>query len=212
LPRIDELFDQLGGVEVFSKIDFRSGYHQLRIKPEDIPKTAFRTRYDHYEFTVIPFGLTNAPVAFMDLMNRVFRPYLDKFIMVFIDDTLIYSKDSKEHVDYLRMMLQTLRKASTLWQIKEVWILIGRSSILGTCGYKRRNQSWPPEGEGNDGMVKAITKWSRPANVTEIRSFLGLAGYYQRFVKEFLKIALPLTNLLKKVNRFGWTEKCERVF
>jgi len=99
------IFDQLQGVGVFSKIDLRSGYRQLRIKPEDICKIAFRTRYGHYEFIVMPFGLTNTSVAFMDVMNRVFRPYLDKFVVVFIDDILIYSKDMEEYVDHLRMLL-----------------------------------------------------------------------------------------------------------
>jgi len=107
---MDNLFDQLQGAGVFSKIDLRLGYHQLRIKPEDIPKTAFRTTYGHYEYTVMPFGLTNAPTAFMDLTNRVFRPYPDKFVVVFIDDILIYSNDREEHADYLRMALQTLRE------------------------------------------------------------------------------------------------------
>ena len=99
LPRVDDLFDQLQGPGVFSKIDLRSGYHQLRLKLEDVTKTAFKTRYDHYEFTVMPFGLTNAPAAFMDLMNLVFRPYLDNFVIVFTDDILIYSKDKEEHVN-----------------------------------------------------------------------------------------------------------------
>ena len=109
LPRIDDLFDQLQGASVFSKIDLRSGYHQLKIKADDIQKTAFRMRYGHYEFLVMPFGLTNAPAAFMDLMNRMFRPYLDRFVIVFIDDILVYSKSSGEHEEHLRIVLSILR-------------------------------------------------------------------------------------------------------
>src|SRR5262249_23872436 len=120
LPRIDDLFDQLQGASHFSKIDLRSGYHQLRIRREDIPKTAFRTRYGHYEFLVLPFGLTNAPAAFMDMMNRVFRQYLDKFVVVFIDDILVYSRGVEEHEQHLRIVLQTLREHQLYAKLQSV--------------------------------------------------------------------------------------------
>ena len=110
LHRIDELFDQLQWASVFAKIDLRSGYHQLKIKESEVSKMAFRTRYGHYEFLVMPFGLTNAPATFMDLMNRVFHPYLDQFVIIFIDDILVYSKNAKEHAFHLRIFLQTLRE------------------------------------------------------------------------------------------------------
>ena len=109
LPRIDDLFDQLRGERVYSKIDLRTGYHQLRVREADIPKTTLRTRYGHFEFTVMPFGLTNAPVTFMDLMHRVFHPYLDRFVVVFVDDILIYSETEEDHEDHLRVVFQTLR-------------------------------------------------------------------------------------------------------
>ncbi|GJY14702.1 putative reverse transcriptase domain-containing protein [Tanacetum coccineum] len=128
LPRIDDLFDQLQGSSVYSKIDLRSGYHQLRVRDEDIPKTAFRTRYGHYEFQVMPFGLTNAPAVFMDLMNRVCKPYLDKFVIVFIDDILIYSQ---EHAEHLRIILELLRKEELYAKFSkcDFWISIVQFNV-----------------------------------------------------------------------------------
>ncbi|KAL4016608.1 hypothetical protein IC575_024260 [Cucumis melo] len=131
LPRIDDLFDQLQGATVFSKIDLRSGYHQLRIKDEDVPKTAFRSRYGHYEFIVMSFGLTNAPAVFMDLMNRVFREFLDTFVIVFIDDILIYSKTEAEHEKHLRMVLQTLRDNKLYAKFSKCEFWLKQVSFLG---------------------------------------------------------------------------------
>ena len=131
LPRIDDLFDQLQGAKVFSKIDLRTGYHQLRIRESDIPKTAFRTRYGHYEFLVMSFGLTNAPAAFMDLMNRVFRPYLDRFVIVFIDDILVYSRSELEIEIHLGLMLQTLRQHQLYAKFSKCEFWLSRVKFLG---------------------------------------------------------------------------------
>ncbi|XP_056688342.1 uncharacterized protein [Spinacia oleracea] len=160
LPRIDDLFDQLRRATTFSKIDLRSGYHQLRIKSEDIPITAFRTRYGHYEFVVMPFGLTNAPAVFMDLMNRVFKPYLDQFVVVFIDDILIYSKSPKEHEEHLRKVLEVLRENQLYAKLQKCEFWLKEVAFLGhiICA----------EGVSVDPQkVKAIVEWPRPTNVPE---------------------------------------------
>ena len=175
LPRIDDLFDQLQGASVFSKIDLRSGYHQLKIKEEDIPKTAFRTRYGHYEFLVMPFGLTNAPAAFMDLMNRVFKQYLDKFVIVFIDDILIYSRDKEEHKEHLKIVLQVLKEKQLYAKFKKCEFWLEQVVFLGHVVSKDGISVDPSK-------VEAVIKWPTPTNVSEVRSFLGLAGYYRRFV------------------------------
>ncbi|KAI3448707.1 hypothetical protein Pfo_005372 [Paulownia fortunei] len=178
LPRIDDLFDQLQGASVFSKIDLRSGYHQLKIKEEDIPKTAFRTRYGHYEFLVMPFGLTNAPAAFMDLMNRVFKQYLDKFVIVFIDDILIYSRDKEEHKEHLKIVLQVLKEKQLYAKFKKCEFWLEQVVFLGHVVSKDGISVDPSK-------VEAVIKWPTPTNVSEVRSFLGLAGYYRRFVQGF---------------------------
>lgn len=131
LPRIDDLFDQLRGAQVFSKIDLRSGYHQLKVKPEDIEKTAFRTRYGHYEFLVMPFEVTNAPAAFMDLMNRIFKPFLDEFVVIFIDDIMIYSKSEEEHEHHLRIALQTLREQKLYAKLTKCEFWLDNVMFLG---------------------------------------------------------------------------------
>jgi hypothetical protein len=161
LPRIDDLFDQLRGALVFSKIDLRSGYHQLRIKEGDISKTAFRTRYGHYEFLVMPFGLTNAPAAFMDLMNRVFKEYLDKFVIVFIDDILIYSRSIKEHERHLRMVLETLRQNQLYAKFTKCEFWLEKVHFLGHVVSKEGISVDPAK-------VEAISAWSAPKNVSEI--------------------------------------------
>ncbi|GJT86191.1 putative reverse transcriptase domain-containing protein [Tanacetum coccineum] len=182
------IFDQLQGSSVYSKIDLRSGYHQLRVRDKDIPKTAFRTRYGHYEFQVMPFGLTNAPAVFMDLMNHVCKPYLDKFVIVFIDDILIYSRNKEEHANHLRIILELLKKEKLYAKFSksDFWIRIVQ--FLGYLIDSQRLYVDPAK-------IKAVKNWTSPTTPIEIRQFLGLAGYYQRFIKDFLKIAKSLTEL-----------------
>ena len=190
---------------MFSKIDLRSGYHQLRVRGKDVPKIAFRTRYGHYEFLVMPFGLTNAPAAFMDLMNRVFKPYLDQSVVVFIDDILVYSKSREEHERHLSIVLQTLRDKRLYAKLKKCEFWLDKVSFLGHVVTK--------DGISVDlGKVDVVSNWRRPITVTEIRSFLGLAGYYRQFIEGFSKIALPLTSLTQKGVKFEWSNDCERSF
>ncbi|GJU47471.1 reverse transcriptase domain-containing protein [Tanacetum coccineum] len=205
LPRIDDLFDQLQGSSVYSKIDLRSGYHQLRVREEDIPKTAFRTRYGHYEFQVMPFGLTNAPAVFMDLMNRVCKPYLDKFVIVFIDDILIYSRNEEEHANHLRIILELLRKEKLYAKFSkcDFWI-----HIVQFLGHLIDSQGLHVD----PAKIEAVKNWTSPTTPTEVRQFLGLAGYYRRFIEGFSKIAKPLTRLTQKNKSYIWGEEQESAF
>ncbi|GJU42668.1 reverse transcriptase domain-containing protein [Tanacetum coccineum] len=205
LPRIDDLFDQLQGACCFSKIDLRSGYHQLRVREEDIPKTAFRTRYGHFEFTVMPFGLTNAPAIFMDLMNRVCKPYLDKFVIVFIDDILIYSKSEEEHEVHLKTILDLLEKEKLYAKFSKCEFWLKEVQFLGHVVNRDGIHMDPSK-------VESVKNWKTPESSTEIRSFLGLAGYYRRFIKNFSKIAKPLTLLTQKNKAYVWGDKQDEAF
>ncbi|GKC54811.1 putative reverse transcriptase domain-containing protein, partial [Tanacetum coccineum] len=205
LPRNDDLFDQLQGSQFFSKIDLRSGYHQLRVHKDDIPKTAFRTRYRHFEFTEMPFGLTNAPAVFMDLMNRVCRPYLDNFVIVFIDDILIYSKTREEHVEHLRLVLELLKKEKLYAKFSKCELWLREVQFLGHV----------INGNGihvDLSKIEAIKNWKAPRTPFKVRSFLGLAGYYRRFIENFSKIAKSLTILTQKCKTFDWGEEQELAF
>nr|GEY61133.1 putative reverse transcriptase domain-containing protein [Tanacetum cinerariifolium] len=205
LPQIDDLFDQLQGSSIYSKIDLRSGYHQLRVREKDIPKTAFQTQFGHYEFQVMPFGLTNAPVVFMDLMNRVCNPNLDKFVIIFIDNILIYSKDEKEHEEHLKAILELLKEEKLYAKFSkcEFWIL--KVHFLGHVIDRRGIHVDPAK-------IESIKDWASPKTPTEIRQFLGLAGYYRRFIEGFLKIAKSMTKLTHKGIKFDWGKKEENAF
>ena len=172
---------------------------------EDIPKTAFSTRYGLYEYTVMSFGLTNAPAYFMNLMNSVFMEYLDKFVVVFIDDILIYSKSDEEHAQHLRLVLGTLRKHRLYAKFSKCAFWLEQVGFLGhvlSAGGIAVDPS----------KIQDVLNWNQPKNVSDIRSFLGLAGYYRRFIKDFSKIARPMTQLLKKEKKFEWSVECEESF
>jgi hypothetical protein len=199
LPRIDVLFDQLASAKVFSKIDLRSGYHQIKIRVSDVPKTAFCTRYGLYEFLVMSFGLTNAPAYFMYLMNSVFMNELDKFVVVFIDDILIYSTSEAEHAKHLRIVLQHLRDHKLYAKFSKCEFWLDSVKFLGHTISKDGISVDPSK-------VQEVMDWKQPKSVHQIRSFLGLAGYYRRFISNFSRIDKPMTELLKKGVKFVWSE------
>jgi hypothetical protein len=204
-PRIDILFDQLVSVKVFSKVDLHSGYHQIKIHLEDIPKTAISTRYGLYEYLVMLFGLPNAPVRFVYLMNSVLMSELDMFVVVFIDNILIYSTSEEEHVRHLHVILQWLRDhqlyakfCKCAFWLKEVPFL---RHIISTKGI------------GIDpGKVQEVLDWMSPRSVAQICRFLWLAGYYRQFIPNFSKITKPMTKLLEKEAKFKWSPQCEEAF
>ncbi|XP_070006050.1 uncharacterized protein [Nicotiana sylvestris] len=189
----------------FSKTDLRSGYHQLKIREQDIPKTAFKTRYGNFQFLVMSFGLTNAPAAFMDLRNQVFKPFLDSFVIVFIDDILVYSWSREDHADHLRAVLHTLYQHQLYAKFSKCEFWLKSVTFLGHVVSSERIQVDPQK-------IAAVKDWPRPMTPTEIRSFLGLAGYYRRFVEGFSTLASPLTKLTQKAVKFQWSGACEKSF
>ena len=172
------------------------------MQESDVPKTAFRTHYGHYEFLVMPFGLTNALAAFMDLMNQVFQPNLDRFVIVFIDDIIVYSGSSEEHSEHLRIVLQTIRERHLYAKLSKCQFWLDRVAFLGHV-ISAEGVSVDPQ------KIEAVVNWKSLKNVLEVRSFLGLAGYYMNFVEGFSKIAAPLTKLTRKDVKYDWVDACQ---
>ena len=205
LPRIDQLIDQLRDAKVLSSLDLQSGYHQIRVTPEDVPKTAFRTHLGHFEFRVLSFGLTNAPATFQAMMNKIFMPHLNKFVLVYIDDILIYSKTLDEHVQHLDTVMSVLRNHQFYCKLKKCEFekaeLKFLGHIVGATGVKV-----------DPDKIAVIRDYPRPTNVSELRSFLGLATYFRNFVLAFSVLAGPLHKLTGKDVPFVWSPECESAF
>lgn len=206
LPRIEELLDRLHGAQWFSKLDLASGYHQIRVAAEDIPKTAFRTRYGLYEFMVMPFGLTNAPATFQRLMNDIFRPFLDDFVIVYLDDILVYSRTKEEHAEHLRAVLTKLREHKLYAKLSKCTFF---TQALDYLGHRITSDGIRVD----DSKVKAVVSWPQPTNITELRGFLGLANFYRKFVAGFAHRAAPLTDRLRQDQPASpWTDAQQAAF
>ncbi|GJS42271.1 putative nucleotidyltransferase, ribonuclease H [Tanacetum coccineum] len=205
IPLIANLFDQLGKGRYFTKLDLRSGYYQVRIAEEDEAKATCVTRYGSYELLVMPFGLTNAPATFCTLMNKLFHPFLDKFVVVYLDDIVVYSHTLKEHVLHLKQVFQMLQENELYVKLEKCSFAQDKVEFLG---HKIKDGGLMRDGA----KIKAIQDWEPPTKVTELRSFLGLVNYYRRFIMGYSAIASPLTELLKKNKAWIWDEECQATF
>ena len=205
LPLIDELRQQTSKAKIFTKLDIREAYHQIRIKQGEEWKTAFRTRFGHFEYTVMPFGLTNAPASFQALINNVLRPYLDKFVVAYLDDLLIYSETREEHTEHVRTVLAALLERKLRVKLSKCEFGVTKTEYLGYLIEPGKISMDPKK-------LQSIESWPTPTNLKEVQSFLGTANYYRRFIKGYSGIAAPLTKMAQKNQPFKWTEEQEAAF
>lgn len=204
IPLVEDLFAELGGAVCFSKLDLRSGYHHVRMKPGEEYKTSFKTHQGLYEFRVMPFGLTNAPATFQALMNQVFKPLLRKSVLVFFDDILVYSSSQEDHWGHLKEVLVIMRQHQLFAKLSKCSFAQPQVEYLGHIISEKGLQTDPTK-------LEAVAAWPKPLSIKALRGFLGLAGYYRRFIKEYRVISKPLTDMLRK-DAFQWTTEAEEAF
>lgn len=205
IPRIDELLERLSTAKIFSRMDLASGYHQIRMKPESIDKTAFKTRYGHFEYLVMPFGLKNAPGTFQRIMNDLFFDFLDKFVLVYLDDILVYSENEQQHMEHLHLVLDRLEKNYFKLKLEKCSFFEKELEFLGFIVNESGIAPDPKK-------IRAIQELQQPNDLTSLRSFLGLCGFYRKFVQNYSEIVAPLTHLLKKQVIFHWKENQQQAF